>query len=140
MISVDNYLNFPGNALEAFEFYRSVFGGDFEQHFLYEDFGGDSGFDPVDAKRTAHVSLRLTGTFVLMGSDVPKRAEGNLRLGTNSYINLNVGEEEEATRLFEALSEGGQVESPLDKTGWSELYGSLTDRFGVRWMINYWLE
>src|SRR5690554_1808445 len=75
MISVDNYLNFPGNALEAFEFYRSVFGGEFEQHFRYEDYGGDSGFDPADAGRTAHVSLRLTDSYVLMGSDVPKRAE-----------------------------------------------------------------
>ena len=139
MISVDNYLNFPGNALEAFEFYRSVFGGELEQHFRYEDYGGDSGFDPADADRTAHVSLRLTTDFVLMGSDVPKRAEENLRPGTNAYINLNVGDEEEANRLFEGLSVGGQVESPLDKTAWSALYGSLTDRFGIRWMVNYWV-
>ena len=138
MISVDNYLNFPGTAKEAFEFYRSVFGGDFEQHFRYADYGSDSGFEPEDADRTAHVSLRLTETFVLMGSDVPRRGEANLRTGTNAYINLNVGDEEEARRLFAGLSAGGQVESPLDKTGWSALYGSFTDRFGVRWMVNYW--
>ncbi len=139
MLSVDTYLNFPGNALEAFEFYRTVFGGELEQHFRYEDFGGDSGFDQADAGRTAHVSLRLTESFVLMASDVPRRAEENLVTGTNSYINLNVADADEAHRLFDGLSQGGQVESPLDKTGWSELYGSLTDRFGVRWMINYWV-
>lgn len=138
MISVDNYLNFPGNALEAFEFYRSVFGGELEQHSRYEDFGSDAGFDAADAHRTAHISLRLTDSFVLMGSDVPKRAEENLRPGTNAYINLNVADEEEAHRLFGGLSAGGQVESPLDKTAWSALYGSLTDRFGIRWMVNYW--
>ena len=136
MISVDNYLNFPGNALEAFEFYRSVFGGEFEQRFRYADFGGDSGFDPADADRTAHVSLRLTPGFALMGSDVPRRAEADLRFGTNQYINLNMNDEQEAERVFEALSAGGQVESPLAKTGWADLYGSFTDRFGVRWMVN----
>ena len=140
MISVDGYLNFPGNALEAFEFYRSVFGGELEQHLRYRDFGGDSGFDSADADRTAHVSLRLTPSFALMGSDVPERAEPSFVVGTNHYLNLNMGSAREAEQVFEALSRGGQVESPLSKTAWADLYGSLTDRFGVRWMINFTSE
>ena len=141
MRSVDTYLNFAGNAREAFEFYRSVFGGDFESTFTYADFGGvQAGHAESDLDRIAHISLRLAPGFVLMGSDVPSHAAANLKVGTNSYINLNVGSEEEGRRLFGALGAGGRVEQPLEKTSWAEQYGSLVDKFGVQWMINYWLD
>jgi PhnB protein len=141
MRSVDTYLNFAGKTQEAFEFYRSVFGGEFESRFTYEDFGGvQAGHAETDLGRIAHISLRLSPAFVLMGSDVPSKSVADLNVGTNTYINLNVESEDEGRRLFQALSAGGRVEHPLEKTGWAEQYGSLVDRFGVRWMINYWLE
>lgn len=141
MRSVDTYLNFSGNAREAFEFYRSVFGGEFESTFTYADFGGEAaGFEASDSGRIAHISLRLTPSFVLMGSDVPGHGVAGFRVGSNTYVNLNVESPEEGRRLFAALSEGGVVEHPLEKTSWAELYGSFADRFGVQWMINYWLE
>lgn len=141
MRSVDTYLNFSGNAREAFEFYRSVFGGEFESTFTYADFGGEAaGFQPGEVDRIAHISLRLTPHFLLLGSDVPGHAVAGFRVGSNSYVNLNVESPEEARRLFDALSVGGVIEHPLEKTGWAELYGSCADRFWVQWMINYWLE
>lgn len=140
MRSVDTYLNFAGNAREAFEFYREVFGGEFESRFTYADFGGvPAGNAASDLERIAHVSLRLTPNFVLMGSDVPSRQVADFSVGSNAYVNLNVESEEEGRRLFAALSQGGQVEHALEKTGWAELYGSCADKFGVQWMFNYWL-
>lgn len=141
MRSADVYLNFAGNTRQAFEFYQQVFGGELSGVYTYADFGGkEAGFADADLGRVAHISLRLTPAFVLMGSDVPSRSEGDLLMGTNAYVNLNVESEEEGRRLFDALLDGGSVEHALEKTGWAELYGSLVDRFGVRWMFNYWTE
>jgi PhnB protein len=141
MRSVDTYLNFAGKTEEAFEFYRSVFGGEYESRYTYADFGGvQAGHAETDLGRIAHISLRLSPTFILMGSDVPSKSAADLTLGSNTYINLNVESEEEGRRLFQALSAGGRVEHPLEKTSWAEQYGSLRDRFGVQWMFNYWLE
>lgn len=137
MRSVETYLNFAGNTQEAFEFYRSVFGGEFESRFAYADFGGvAAGHAESDLDRIAHISLRLTPDFALMGSDVPSKDEANLKVGTNSYININLESADEGRQLFEALAAGGGVEHPLEKTAWADLYGSLVDKFGIRWMFN----
>lgn len=141
MRSVDTYLNFAGKTLEAFEFYRSIFGGEFESRFTYADFGGAAaGHAESDLGRIAHVSLRLTPNFILMGSDVPSRSAADLKVGTNTYVNLNVEAEEEGLRLFEALSAGGSVEHPLEQTAWARQYGSLVDKYGVRWMFNLYQD
>ncbi|HET8985557.1 MAG TPA: VOC family protein [Trueperaceae bacterium] len=140
MRSVDTYLNFNGETQEAFEFYRSVFGGEFASRHTYADFGGTAaGHAESDLERIAHISLRLTPDFLLMGSDVHSTGEADFKVGTNSYVNINVESPEEGRRLFDALSEGGHVEHALEKTSWAEQYGSLKDRFGVQWMFNYWL-
>jgi len=141
MRSVDTYLNFAGNTQEAFEFYRTVFGGEFGSRFTYADFGGvQAGHAESDLGRIAHISLRLTPNFVLMGSDVPSRSASDLKVGSNTYINLNVESVEEGRRLFDALAAGGRVEFQLGKTSWAEQYGSVVDRYGVQWMFNYYLE
>src|SRR5690554_6629331 len=96
----------------------------------YADFGGtEAGFTGDDLGRVAHVSLKLTPSFWLMGSDVPSREEGQFVTGTNAYVNLNVDSEEEGRRLFEKLGVGGSVEHALESTTWAQLYGSLVDRF-----------
>lgn len=141
MRSADVYLNFAGNALEAFEFYAKVFGLEVGTTYTYSDFGGaQAGFAEADLGRIAHVSLKIAPNFNLMGSDVPSKGAGSFVAGSNMYVNLNVESEEEGRRLFAALEAGGSVEHPLEKTGWAELYGSLVDRFGVQWMVNYWTE
>lgn len=136
MRSVEPYLNFAGNTLEAFEFYRSVFGGDFTNKFSYADLGGREP-RPEDRDRIGHISLDVAPNLQLMGSDVPAEMEQDFKQGTNFYINLNVENEEEAQRIFDALAEGGRVEMQLAKTSWAELYASWFDKFGVGWMINY---
>ncbi|HZJ10263.1 MAG TPA: VOC family protein [Trueperaceae bacterium] len=136
MKSVEPYLNFDGNTLEAFEFYRSVFGGEFNQKFTYADLGGGEPA-PEDKDRIGHIGFEIApGTF-LMGSDVPAHGKDDFKLGTNVYINLNPESMEEAKRLFDGLSAGGRVEMELAKTGWADLYASFFDKFGVAWMINY---
>lgn len=139
MKSADVYLNFAGNAREAFEFYSSVFGKELESLLTYADFGGGaSGQAEEDLARVAHVSLRITPTFVLKASDVPANVVAKFVAGTNVWINLDAETSEEARHLFDTLSAGGTVKHSLEKTPWAQLYGSLEDRFGVRWMINYW--
>ncbi len=141
MRSADVYLNFAGNAREAFEFYRAVFGKELESLLTYADFGGSAGGQSdTDMNRVAHVSIRLTPTFVLMGSDVPTTAVADFVTGTNAWINLNPESPEEARRLYDALVVGGRQAHALEKTDWAELFGSLVDRYGVRWMFNYWTE
>ncbi len=137
MRTTDTYLNFPGNTLEAFEFYRSVFGGDFEGRMTYEELGG-GGWNPPESDRNliGHISLKVSKNNYLLGSDVSSAQRDSFRMGTNIYVNLNADNEEEARRLFEGLSAGGKVEMALQATAWAQLYGSCVDKFGVPWMVN----
>ncbi|MFW6088328.1 MAG: VOC family protein [Gemmatimonadota bacterium] len=132
------YLNFPGTAEEAFEFYRSVFGGEFSAVVRFRDFGEDAlGASEDELDKIAHIGLALAGDVYLMASDVVSSSPAELTVGNNFYITLQPDDAEEARRLFDGLSAAGDVEMGLQRTGWAELYGSFTDRFGVRWMINY---
>ena len=134
--SVNPYLNFAGNTLEAFEFYRSVFGGDFPMVVRYRDFPGNMGAPPEAADRIAHIALPL-GANMLMGTDVVGADAATFRPGNNSYIVVAPDDAAEAMRVFEGLSAGGSVAMPLQATEWAEQYGICADRFGVQWMISY---
>lgn len=132
------YLNFNGNAEEAFEFYRSVFGGEFDGIIRFRDFGDDAmGAGEADGDKIAHISLPLVEGIGLMGSDVIGEYANAFRAGTNVYIYLETSTAEEADRVFRALSEGGLVEMPLQAAGWAEKYGTCVDRFEVRWMVSF---
>lgn len=134
--SVNPYLNFPGNTLEAFEFYRSVFGGEFPMVLRFRDFPGNMGAPDAAADRIAHIALPI-GQNVLMGTDVIGDQVDAFTVGNNSYIVLAPDDADEAARLFDGLSAGGRVEMPLQATEWAEQYGILVDRFGVQWMVSY---
>lgn len=132
------YLNFDGDAEEAFQFYRAVFGGEFDGMLRFRDFGEDAmGVPEADRERIAHVSLPLVGDIGLMGSDVAGPQAAAFRAGNNVYIYLEAESRAEAERVFAELSAGGTVEMPLQASDWAERYGSLVDRFGVPWMISY---
>lgn len=137
MKSANPYLNFPGNTKEAFEFYRSVFGGEFVDVLRFRDMGDTMGVPESELDRIAHISLPLGPETILMGSDHPESWGEPLRPGNNFYIAIEADDADEADRLFGALSEGGRVEMPLAKTEWAEKYGSCADRFGGRWMVMY---
>jgi len=131
------YLNFDGNALEAFNHYKSVFGGEFAMVLRFRDFGGEAaGVEKKDLDRIAHIALAL-GDTMLMASDVPSSQSGSHVAGSNCYISLTPESAEEAERIFSGLAAGGTIEMPLQRTEWAEKYGSCVDRFGVRWMVNY---
>ncbi len=136
--SVDPYLSFPGNTEEAFTFYRSVFGGEFTSLIRFREFEGNPmGISEEELDLVAHISLPLGDDAILMGSDVASSWREGFVMGTNTYTHLEVESPEAADRLFRALSEGGKVGMPLDRTEWAEKFGDCVDRFGVRWMVSY---
>jgi PhnB protein len=137
-MKVNPYLNFPGNALEALEFYRSIFGGEFDGVYRFKDFPTE-GFElPSGVEdQIMHISLPLGENTVLMASDAPEGLGAPLVQGNNVHVSVHPDSREEADRVFNALSDGGEVEMPLGDQVWGDYYGSLKDRFGIHWMVNY---
>jgi PhnB protein len=138
MKAVNPYLNFKGNTLEAFNFYKSVFGGDFQGVMRFRDFGDNTmGIPEHELDKIAHIALPLGGGALLMATDVVDGMPGTFTVGTNFYITLEPDTADEAKTVFNALSAGGSTEMPLQATQWAELYGICADKFGVQWMVNY---
>ena len=136
MAALNSYLNFNGNAEEAFNFYKSVFGGEFAAVMRFDQMPGEQKPAADEANKIMHIALPVGKGNMLMASDVPK-AYPQAVAGTNYSISISADSEEEARKLFDGLSEGGQVTMPLDKAFWGALFGMLTDRFGVQWMMSY---
>lgn len=140
MARVSTYLNFPRQTEEAFAFYRSVFGGEFNGPVhRYSDMPPDPGQPPLpaaDRNLVMHVELPILAGHVLMGTDAPESMGFKLVTGSNVYINLEPDTRAETTRLFQSLAEGGKVEMPLQEMFWGAFFGSLKDRYGVQWMFN----
>lgn len=126
------YLNFDGNAREAMEFYRDIFGGELRT-FTYGESGTAS--DPSENDRIMHADLTSDGIH-FMASDVPSAM--GLQRGSMVKMSLNGGPEEDAAlrRAFERLADGGSVTIPLAAAPWGDAFGMLTDRFGIEWMVN----
>ena len=131
--SYDTYLTFDGDCRQAFEFYRSVFGGDFH---VFSTFGeGPEEMDVPDGfkDRVMHVSLPL-GNGVLMGSDNGPGAPA-VTAGNNFSISVATGSRAESDDLMAKLSAGGAVTMPLETTFWGAYFGMCTDKFGINWMV-----
>jgi uncharacterized protein YndB with AHSA1/START domain/uncharacterized glyoxalase superfamily protein PhnB len=135
------YLNFPGNTEEAFLFYKAVFQTDFvEEIRRFRSIPPEPDQPPMPESvkdMVLHVELPIVGGLVLMGTDAPEEFGMNVQTGNNMYINLEPTSREEAKRLFEALSEGGKIEMPLQDMFWGAYYGSFKDRYGINWMVNH---
>ncbi|ACU62013.1 SRPBCC domain-containing protein [Chitinophaga pinensis] len=138
---VSFYLNFPGNTEEALFFYKSVFKTDFVNGIQrFGDIPADAGNPPIAEpikKMVLHAELPLIGGAILMATDAPKEMGFNLTQGNNMHINLEPESREEALRIFEALSEGGEITMPLQDMFWGAYYGSFKDKYGINWMVNY---
>lgn len=141
MSYVSTYLNFNGNTEEAFNFYKSVFGTEFDGGISrFGDMPSNDQQPPLteaDKNLVMHVSLPITGGHNLMGTDATESMGKNVNIGNNVYISLHPDSKEETDRLFSALSEGGKVEMPMTDMFWGDYYGSCVDKFGVCWMFNY---
>ena len=132
------YLNYNGNCEEAFNHYKSVFGGEFSMFSRFSDMpSGEEAMPASEADKILHVSL-LVGTAgcVLMASDCPPSFTNGIQ-GNLFTVSINADSKEEADRLFSALSEGGNVGMPIANMFWGAYFGMCTDKFGVQWMVNY---
>lgn len=138
MTKLHSYLNFAGNAEEAFSFYKSVFGGEFSSVVRFKDMPVEGMTIPdEDQDKIMHIGLPIGEGEVLMASDTLKSLGQELVQGNNHYISAHPESREEADRLFNALSKGGDVEMPIADQPWGDYYGAVKDKFGVRWMVNY---
>ena len=140
MTTINPYLNFDGNTEEAFNFYKSVFGGEFTMLSRFKDMPENPGaaqMSDSDKEKVLHVSLPIGNGNVLMGTDVLESFGQHLTIGDNFSISINVESEEEADMIFKGISEGGKVEMPLEKTFWGAYFGMCKDKFGIQWMVNY---
>lgn len=138
MTKLHTYLNFAGNTEEAFEFYRSVFGGEFSAVVRFRDMPVEGMNIPgEDANKIMHINLPIGEDNILMATDTLASLGQELVQGNNVYISIQPSSKEEADRIFNALSQGGEIEMPIADQMWGDYYGSFTDKFGVKWMVNY---
>lgn len=140
MPALNPYLIFNGNCEEAFDFYKSVFGGEFPYIGRYKDMPPVEGETPVpesEGNKIMHVSLPIgNGTFIF-GSD-SSDAYGHATItGNNISLSLNTDSREEADRIFNGLTAGGQTTMPMNQTFWGSYFGMLTDKFGIHWMVSF---
>lgn len=139
MTTINPYLTFNGTCEEAFEFYKSVFGGEFQYIGRFSEMPSNPEVPPMskeDANKIMHVSLPISKETTLMGSDYLEGFGPQLVVGNNFSISISCITPEEVDRLFEALSKGGQVKMPLNKTFWGSYFGMFVDRFGIHWMVS----
>lgn len=135
MPALNPYLHFNGNAEDAFNFYKSVFGGDFMVVQRYKDAPANEHIEGAEANWIMHIALPV-GKSVLMASDRPS-SFGGVNMGDSFFISINADSEEETKRIYDALSAGGKVQMPLDKTFWGAYFGMFADKYGIQWMVNY---
>lgn len=141
MATINPYLNFNGNAEEAFNFYKSVFGGEFGDLHRYKDIPsempGGGEMSDSDKEKLMHVSLPIGDGNVLMASDIVEAFGKPVTEGNNFSISINAESKEEADRLFNGLSDGGKVKMPLADAFWGAYFGMFQDKFGINWMVNH---
>lgn len=138
MATTNTYLNFNGNCEEAFTFYKSVFGGDFNYIGRFNEMPPQEGntMSEEDGNKIMHVSLPI-GTSILMGSDTGGEWASSYVQGNNFSISITANSKEEADQLFGGLAESGNVTMALAKTFWGDYFGMLVDKFGINWMMSF---
>jgi PhnB protein len=138
MPQINPYIHFNGNAEEAFNFYKSVFGGEFAMISRFKDLNNpEQPFPEHEFNKIMHIALPIGGHNVLMGSDIPEFM-GKVNENENrSKISISASGKEEADRLFHGLSAGGSVEMPIGDSPWGSYFGMFRDKYGIEWMIDF---
>ncbi len=137
MAIINPHYNFNGNAEEAFNFYKSVFGGEFATVTRFKDLASEE--FPVaesEAHKIMHIELPI-GSNVLMGNDVPESMGKTNENENRSKIAIGAASKEEADKLFSGLSEGGKIEYPMSDSPWGSYFGMFRDKYGIEWMVDY---
>ncbi|RDC63809.1 VOC family protein [Adhaeribacter pallidiroseus] len=137
MALINPHINFNGNAEEAFTFYKSVFGGEFATIMRFQDIASPE--QPIaehEANKIMHIALPI-GKNVLMANDVPE-SMGRVNENENrSKISVSAESREEADKLFNGLSAGGNTEVPIGDSPWGSYFGMFRDKFGIEWMVDF---
>jgi len=137
MPTINPYLNFAGNTEEAFNFYKSVFGGEFTTLQRFKD-TPEAGKVPANEKdMIMHVSLLVGKGTTLMATDTLESMGQKLTVGNNISLSVETDTKEEADRIFKGLSTGGKMTMPLADAFWGAYFGILSDKFGVQWMVSH---
>jgi PhnB protein len=137
MVQINPYINFNGNAEEAFTFYKSVFGGEFAKIIYFKDISSPE--FPVtenDANKIMHIALPI-GKNILMANDVPESMGQTNENENRSKISIIAQSKEEADKLFNGLSVGGQIEAPIGDSPWGSYFGMFRDKYGIEWMVDF---
>jgi PhnB protein len=137
MALINPYINFNGNAEEAFNFYKSVFGGEFSSIIRFKDFSNpDFPISEKEADKIMHIALPIGGN-VLMANDVPEIL-GTVNENENrSKISISTESRDEADKLFEGLSAGGNVEMPIGDSPWGTYFAMFRDKYGIEWIVEF---
>lgn len=140
MAKINPYLHFLGNTEEVFNFYKSVFGGDFATVMRYGDMSGQEGCENMsddDKAKIMHIALPISNGHVLMGTDAVGEHAADAVFGNNISLSLSPDSKQETENIFNGLAEGGNITMPLSDTFWGAYFGMLKDKFGINWLINY---
>jgi len=138
MAQINPYIHFNGNAEEAFQFYQSVFGGEFAMVMRFKDmsFEGSIAKDS-EANKIMHIALPIGKSDILMGSDTPEALGVHNLNETRSKISISAESKEEADHLFNGLSAGGHIEMPITDSPWGSYFGMFRDKYGIEWMVDF---
>ncbi len=138
MATTNTYLNFNGNCEEAFNFHKSIFGGEFGYKGYFGEMPESEEYKvpETDRYKVMHVSLPI-GMSRLMGSDIGGAWASSFKQGNNFSVSITADSKEEADKLFNGLAAGGQITMPLANTFWGDYFGMLTDKYGVNWMVSF---
>lgn len=138
MATINPHINFNGNAEEAFTFYKSVFGGEFAKVVRFKDFASpEMLISEKEKNKIMHIALPIGPNAVLMGNDVPEFMGKTNECEHRSKIVISTDSKEEADKLFQGLSAGGEVEMPIDNSPWGTYFGMFRDKYGIEWIVDF---
>lgn len=142
MTTINPYLTFNGTCEQAFNFYKSVFGGEFPYVGRFGEMPENPDYAVAESEKDKimHISLPISTETVLMGSDSSNAFGQGSIIGNNITISVNTDSVEEVTRIYNELSAGGIIKMALNKTFWGAYFGQFTDKFGINWMVNHELQ
>ena len=131
MKSINNYLFFNGNCQEVIDFYKTVFNGEVISLMTFAD--GPMETPPEMEEKIMHATLDVAGNHLMFSDSMGKPH----KIGDNIQLSINCESEDEQTALWKALTEGGIIDMPLEDTFWGARFGSVKDKYGINWMLNY---
>ncbi len=138
MTTINPWINFNGNAEEAFSFYKSAFGGEFTKVIRFKDIASaEFPVDPKEENKIMYIALPIGQSNMLIGNDVPEVMGKVNERENRSKISVSAESKEEADKLFNGLSVGGEVEGPMGQGPWGSYVGMFRDKYGIEWIVEF---